>query len=55
MLKDNDEDVDDNKTVDNEPVDVETVLDSSYAYISNNPVGVQLINKDETYKLKVHS
>ena len=29
------------------------ILDSSYAYINNNPIGVQLILEDNTYKLKV--
>lgn len=32
----------------------EEVLDSCYAFISNTPVSVQLIQKDEIYKLKVN-
>ena len=30
------------------------ILDSSYAYISNNPVGIQLIRGNQNYKLKVN-
>ena len=43
------------KMLKNNDKDAETVLDSSYAYISNNPVIVQLINKSNTCKLKVNS
>lgn len=41
---------------DDVPSDDERILDSSYAYIGtdNNLVGVQLINKGQTYKLKVN-
>lgn len=37
-----------------EAVDEEDIRYSSYAYIGNNPVAVQLIKKDETYQLKVN-
>ena len=32
----------------------EEILDFSYTYINNNPVGVHLIKKGDNYKLKVN-
>ena len=34
--------------------DDEKVLDSSYAHINNNPVGVKLVEKGDDYILKVN-
>lgn len=36
------------------PSKEEFILDSSYAFINNNPVSVQLISKRDIYKLKVN-
>ena len=35
-------------------ISVDSIIDTSYAYISNNAVGVQLIEKGDTNYLKVN-